>query len=360
MTLSTRPADATLSVTRAAQFLGVHANTIRAWSDQGRIAFYRINERGDRRYRFRDLQRFLAEAEARREPGRGRRGPGASPARPVAPSIGAEMVERRTRPSESASADPTAAVRPITASHAASRASARNRPDVAILARLDDLVIADADADVVMRAAVDDLHDRAGHGLVAILEHRDGRLVARTARGVGVDRLGSLPESHGLAARALRAEGPVAETGQAGPDWLGVSGTFLRCRVAAPIRDGDGDAWGVLLVADEGGPVPPERAAFVSAVARSLGVAIHADRLRGASAVALHRAEALRRIAIDLGARLDIEEILAGVVEHACMLFAAERAAASLCGGDGRISAEASRCRSTPDARPSAIASQIA
>ena len=43
--------------------LGVHPNTIRAWSDQGRLRYYRINPRGDRRYRLGDLQRFLAAAE---------------------------------------------------------------------------------------------------------------------------------------------------------------------------------------------------------------------------------------------------------------------------------------------------------
>src|SRR5450759_2344938 len=60
---SSRPGDATLSVTKAAHILGVHPNTVRAWSDAGRIRYYRINERGDRRYRQADLQRFLAAAE---------------------------------------------------------------------------------------------------------------------------------------------------------------------------------------------------------------------------------------------------------------------------------------------------------
>src|SRR6185437_15354400 len=62
--LNHRPADATLSVTKAARILGVHPNTIRAWSDQGRLRYYRINPRGDRRYRVGDLQGFLAAAEA--------------------------------------------------------------------------------------------------------------------------------------------------------------------------------------------------------------------------------------------------------------------------------------------------------
>jgi diguanylate cyclase (GGDEF)-like protein/excisionase family DNA binding protein len=59
---ATRPPDATLSVTRAARVLGVHPNTVRAWSDQGRLHYYRINARGDRRYRSRDLDGFLESA----------------------------------------------------------------------------------------------------------------------------------------------------------------------------------------------------------------------------------------------------------------------------------------------------------
>ena len=62
--LHPRPLDATLTVTRAAEVLGVHANTVRAWSDAGRLRYYRINPRGDRRYRMGDLQRFLAASDA--------------------------------------------------------------------------------------------------------------------------------------------------------------------------------------------------------------------------------------------------------------------------------------------------------
>ena len=62
--ISSRPGDATLSVTKAAGVLGVHPNTVRAWSDAGRLRYYRINDRGDRRYRLNDLQRFLAAAES--------------------------------------------------------------------------------------------------------------------------------------------------------------------------------------------------------------------------------------------------------------------------------------------------------
>ncbi|MBA2381225.1 MAG: helix-turn-helix domain-containing protein, partial [Chloroflexi bacterium] len=66
--------DATLSVTKAARLLGVHPNTVRAWSDAGRLRYYRINPRGDRRYRLGDLQRFLAAAENAPESAAGQAG----------------------------------------------------------------------------------------------------------------------------------------------------------------------------------------------------------------------------------------------------------------------------------------------
>ena len=58
------PPDANLSVTKAARLLGVHPNTVRAWSDQGRLRYYRINARGDRRFRQGDLERFLSASES--------------------------------------------------------------------------------------------------------------------------------------------------------------------------------------------------------------------------------------------------------------------------------------------------------
>ena len=53
--------EALVSVAQAAALLGVHPNTVRSWSDAGRLPAYRINARGDRRYRSGDVQRLLAE-----------------------------------------------------------------------------------------------------------------------------------------------------------------------------------------------------------------------------------------------------------------------------------------------------------
>ena len=52
--------DALVSVSQAAALLGVHANTIRAWTEAGRLTAWRINRRGDRRYRRSDVERLLS------------------------------------------------------------------------------------------------------------------------------------------------------------------------------------------------------------------------------------------------------------------------------------------------------------
>src|SRR5680860_270908 len=53
--------QALLSVAQAAALLGVHPNTVRAWTDVGRLTAYRINSRGDRRFRPDDVERLLVE-----------------------------------------------------------------------------------------------------------------------------------------------------------------------------------------------------------------------------------------------------------------------------------------------------------
>lgn len=53
--------EALISVAQAAALLGVHPNTLRAWTDAGRLTAYRINARGDRRYRRAEVERLLAE-----------------------------------------------------------------------------------------------------------------------------------------------------------------------------------------------------------------------------------------------------------------------------------------------------------
>jgi excisionase family DNA binding protein len=59
-----------LTPREVAMLLHVHLNTIRRWSDRGLIRAYRINRRGDRRFRRDDVARLLRQHEERkRNPG---------------------------------------------------------------------------------------------------------------------------------------------------------------------------------------------------------------------------------------------------------------------------------------------------
>jgi len=53
--------DEMLTVREVARLLHIHPNTLRRWSNNGRITAYRITDRGDRRFKREDVARFLAE-----------------------------------------------------------------------------------------------------------------------------------------------------------------------------------------------------------------------------------------------------------------------------------------------------------
>jgi diguanylate cyclase (GGDEF)-like protein len=219
----------------------------------------------------------------------------------------------------------------------------RRLVEIDLLGRLADLVASGQSLEEIAGVAVDLLHGRAGHDLALVLERKDGRLVPAAARGEGADRLGLIAELQGLPGRALAAPGPVSETSGSGPEWLPLAHR-LPGRIAVAIPGGPAGPWGVLATADEEPPASlAELETFLAAVARQLGVAVHADRLRAETSTQLHRAEALRRIATDIGSKLDLGQILAGVVDHARVLFGAERAAVFLRRPDGHLTAEVSR-----------------
>jgi len=59
--------DNMLTPREVAELLHIHPNTLKRWSDKGRIKVYRINPRGDRRYKRGDINHFLAEFNPSRE-----------------------------------------------------------------------------------------------------------------------------------------------------------------------------------------------------------------------------------------------------------------------------------------------------
>jgi diguanylate cyclase (GGDEF)-like protein/excisionase family DNA binding protein len=302
-----RPPDATLSVMKAARLLGVHPNTIRAWSDQGRLRYYRINPRGDRRYRLGDLQRFLSAAETAEQP------------------LAAAGPRRQARRSALLS-------RPRPTS-----------PDVAtgsVLARLAELTPGSGDVDAVLARAVDLLQVSLPIATAAVMERRPEGFVVRAVAGAGplVDR----PATFGSLASAFASARPTVASHATTAGWLPIVGRS-EWEIVAPI-DGPDGTWGCLVAAGADGLVPPDRLADAIAVAGSLvGSALRGARLADTLEGQARRSDALRRVASDLGSRLKLDSILEGLVDHALVLFAADRAAVFRLRPDGRVEAPVSR-----------------
>ena len=317
--LPTRPIDATLSVTKAARLLGVHPNTVRAWSDAGRLRYYRINPRGDRRYRLGDLQRFLAAAENT---------PEISPTQPFQP--GGHSRRGGAHPDRLADAQPDSA----------DQARLRRRADLATVSALGRIAADPETLDEVLREATLVIRQRGRFRSTAIYELRGERFVPRAA--APTNRLPDLPRSYG----ALGVAVDRAADGDPGPierDGRFDGGTLGSPEVAIAIP-GDGRSWGVLLIhADADGDHSALEPELLVEVARSVGSIIESARRADEIGHRLHRADALRRVASDIGSRLDLDRILSGLVEHAMVLFNGDRAAVFLRGPDGRATAEVSR-----------------
>ena len=196
--IPSRPIDATLSVTKAARLLGVHPNTIRAWSDAGRLRYYRINPRGDRRYRLTDLQRFLAAAESglpegATDPGTSRRGHG-RPRLELLPPVG--RGERATRESLRVAAPPAAPEpEPVDAG--------RQDADRSLLVELTRIAASAATVAVALSEAATAIRDHGPHRAVAVFELRGEWLYPVASSGRGSTRLVELPRDFGVIGDAL-------------------------------------------------------------------------------------------------------------------------------------------------------------
>jgi diguanylate cyclase (GGDEF)-like protein/excisionase family DNA binding protein len=319
--LPTRPIDATLSVTKAARLLGVHPNTVRAWSDAGRLRYYRINPRGDRRYRLGDLQRFLTAAENMPDPGLGAQtAPSGHFRRAGAP---------HDRPADGPPASPD-------------QDRVRRRADLATLSALGRVAADPETLDEVLREAMMIIRQRGGFQSTAIYELRGERFVPRAA--APTNRLPDLPRSYGALGTAI----DQASAGDPGPVEGDGYGGFGDAPIGNPeiaiAIPGDERAWGVLVIlADPDGDRTALDPDLLIEIAGSVGSIVESARRADEVGHRLHRADALRRVASDIGSRLDLDRILSGLVEHAMVLFNGDRAAVFLRGPDGRAAAEVSR-----------------
>ena len=343
-----RPTDATLSVTKAARLLGVHPNTIRAWSDQGRLRYYRINPRGDRRYRLGDLQRFLGAAAAAGVPagsaGRGGR-PARRPSNGHLPGLPAASLQRpahdwtvrRGTPGRTALA--TTLGPPETPLE-----RERHVLDLSVIAELGRLASSGRDLDLTLGRAVHLIRSAYGLAAVATLGWHETSLEARAVEGSALAHGANRPAAVGVGGRALDEDRAIlVERGRglARPD-----GPILpesRVEIVAPIP-GDRRAWGLLVLASEMPDGLTDRdLPTATSLAALVGSLVARAQLLDETSHQVHRLEALRRVAGDIGSKLDLDQILAGIVDHAMVLFSAERAAVFLRRPEGAIAAEVAR-----------------
>ena len=298
-----RPGDANLTVAKAARVLGVHPNTVRAWSDAGRLRYYRINERGDRRYRLVDLQRFLAAAESPLQATATIQAPWRLDGRGATPPMLEESPE-----------------------------------GLALLADLAEIASFPRGLDPALDEACRRIRTATGAALVGIWERRPGGLVPRATdvEGPGVTAARSIPLAAGLFVQALESDEPIhARPGAAGPSpVLGLGTDELVVRIP-----GDETPWGVLVLAGAMQLGPDDGRRLADAIARTLGVLVRGAAAAEQAMSRLRRAEALRRVATDLASRLDVGDVVRDLSDHARVLFGADRVAVILRDADdGRVS----------------------
>jgi diguanylate cyclase (GGDEF)-like protein len=177
--------------------------------------------------------------------------------------------------------------------------------------------------------------------LASIWEIRGDELVPRAAAGPAAARVIALPATYGSLGRAIRAAMDGRIVFEPEPALGLLSDGRPELAVAIMVDD---RPWGAILLAgDTIGSVDDAEGAVAHLAATAVGSTIRVARVAEESAHQLHRAEALRRVASDIGSRLDLDRILAGLVDHAMVLFEADRGAVFLRRPDGGIVAEVSR-----------------
>ncbi len=251
-----------LSVAQAAALLGVHPNTIRSWTDAGRLAAYRINSRGDRRYRRNDVEALLAEGAGRAS---------AQPGRNHVPG----MLEA----------------------------------EMAVLVRFAQAGGASPSVASVCRTALEAL--RAGLGVArAAIYLGDGRsdvpMSLETHAGFGVVP----PAELALGPHDLRPRPKGEPT---------LDRRLVRLHAS-------GETLGVLVLEDAEAALAPIRRAFLELVGGAIGADVCHARVLARARRELTRARALRHVTQELTGQLDLNTVLEDIVDRTRSLFDAERA----------------------------------
>jgi diguanylate cyclase (GGDEF)-like protein len=166
-------------------------------------------------------------------------------------------------------------------------------------------------------------------------------LVPRAAAGSDDLHRVELPRDFGALGIALR--GTAADPAPVVADEVValVAGAAPELAIPIPVA---GSIWGVLVIAAAAGADPAAHDPdLLRAVARAVGSIVGGGKLADEVAHHLHRADALRRVAGDIGSRLDLDQILSGLVDHAMVLFDGDRGAVFLRHANGNAVAEVTR-----------------
>jgi diguanylate cyclase (GGDEF)-like protein len=253
----------------------VHANTVRTWTDQGRLRCLRINSRGDRRYTQAELDDFLARAARR------------------APAIGGPAAATATATEAAASTNP------------APREGAATAQPGRVARRVAELCHSAAGLDQLLPNLAESLADAGYERLLFIAN--DGSLEQLR---------GEQRPSEALHRQALRAQGPVHDRSRA------------HSRVVAlPVGDGQHLAGTLQLERHEPTHLPSEEEVDLLATIHAQ-LASFVCRLRREEAVSeqLRRAEMVHAISTDISSQLDLERILSHLLSYVTEHFAADHA----------------------------------
>jgi diguanylate cyclase (GGDEF)-like protein len=222
----------------------------------------------------------------------------------------------------------------------------RQRANLDLLVDLGRIGATVARTDAALAEAVRAILDHGQHLAAALFERRGERLVPRASAGPGDLHLVELPRDFGALGSALRS--PAAQPTPVSPDDADAifAGGLPELAIAIPVGD---TTWGALIIAPAEESDPATRDPdLLRAVARAVGAIVGAGRAADEVAHHLHRADALRRVAGDIGSRLDLDQILSGLVDHAIVLFDGDRGAVFLRHPNGNAIAEVTRGLSQP------------
>ena len=304
---------------------------MRTWTEQGRLPCLRINSRGDRRYRTVDLEAFLEQATRR-----------ARPARLAIPDLRPWTDSSLpARPAADAEVPPGAITERILASSA--RDPDRRDVELRVLTGIARSIATATDLDVTLAAIARLLRESFGYRVVSFAELTGDLLWLRAADGLDVARIPPIGREHGLSGASLTERRPIfAPEVDRDPRYV-VDLPEVRAEIAVPIFI-EGDPWGVLLVGDDRvGALSAEDGELLQAVADQVTVMAQNLQLVSRFRRQLEQAEALRRVSADLSSKLDLEVILGDLIDHAAMLFTADRAAVFLRQPDGALVPQVSR-----------------